>query len=102
MIHVDPDIVTNETEDEDDEDTLLSQMVQLKADDHMIDYKSSSMEENSQDFEGNESEDCDEFECEEMDEYDEEVDDGEDNDDDDGKNGDGELQIAAEESSNNE
>ena len=41
MIHVDPDIVTNETEDEDDEDIPLSQMVQLKVDDHMTDYKSS-------------------------------------------------------------
>ena len=30
MIHVDPNIFTNETEDEDDEDIPLSQMVQLK------------------------------------------------------------------------
>ena len=98
ITYVDPNIFDGETEDKHDE-IPLSQMVQVKAEDRMSDYKGSLTE----DFEDNSQksdENGDESESEEEDDYEEEVEDGEEDDYvQEGENGDGELVIDVEKSS---
>ena len=98
ITYVDPNIFHAESEEEDD-GIPSSQMVQVKGEDRMTDYKSLSTE----DFEDNSQEsdeNGDESESEEEVDYEEEVEDGEDDDNvQEGENGDGELLIDVEKSS---
>ena len=87
---VDQGIHTADTEEEDDDKIPLLQMKQVKAEDHMTDYKSSStdeFEDNSQDSDGDGVDEN---------EYDEEDKDGDESVSEELEDGDGKLQIDVE------